>query len=64
VTTETLISDLKDVSLAEAARLLGLSLPSLKAVWAEIPTAYRTQGGQYRVSVRGLKAWQDARSAK
>ncbi len=61
MTTDTLISDLKDVSLAETARLLGMSIPSLRAVWDQIPTAYRTPSGQYRVSIRGLKSWQDSR---
>lgn len=61
MTDTTLIADLRDVSLNEASRLLGMSQPALKAVWDQIPTAYRTPSGQYRVAVRGLKSWQDSR---
>lgn len=53
--------DLRDVSLAEAARILGTSQSTLRSVWHEIPTAYVTAGGRYRVALWGLREWQRSR---
>lgn len=53
--------DLRDVSLAAAAKLLGCAAASLKPYWPEIETAYITPGGQHRVSKGGLRRWQEQR---
>lgn len=52
----------RDLSLEEAARLLGYRPSNLRAHWGEIPTAYKTDGGQYRVSPEGLRQWLYERS--
>lgn len=55
--------DLRDVSIAEAARLLRMDRTRLRAIWESIPTAYFTAGGQGRVSIAGIKQWQHSRTS-
>lgn len=55
-------ADLRDVSGAVAMRLLGMGHARFLAVRDEIPTHFYTEGGQYRVSIGGIKSWQLARS--
>ena len=52
----------RDISLAEAARRLGRSRSTLRAVWHEIPTAIVTSGGRCYVAEYGLEEWQRERS--
>jgi hypothetical protein len=58
------LADMKDVSLEEASRILGMTKSLLRPLWGDIPTAYRTPAGQYRVAVWGLRQWQATRGAK
>jgi len=46
----------RDISLNEAARLLGHSRNRLRERWPEIPTAY-VEGGRYWVNPTGLREW-------
>ncbi len=47
----------RDISLERAARELGHTPRTLRAVWHEIPTAYITDGGRYWVNPSGLREW-------
>lgn len=53
--------DLRDVSLAEAARIIGVSQNTLRPIWDQIPTAYIAPSGRYYVAIWGLRAWQRTR---
>ncbi len=61
VTTDT---DLRDVSLAQAAKLLHRSPATLRAAWDRIPSAVVTEGGRYFVSIGGLREWLAQRGKK
>lgn len=56
------LTDLRDVSGAEVMRLLGIGQARFEAIRDEIPTHFYTEGGQYRVSIGGIKQWQIART--
>lgn len=47
----------RDITLAEAARLLGHSPNTLRPLWDEIPTAYVSPGGRRYVNPVGLRKW-------
>lgn len=53
----------RDLTLAEAARLLGHSSSTLRESWGEIPSAYVTEGGRYYVNPVGLRQWLQRRGA-
>jgi hypothetical protein len=46
----------KDISLQEAARLVGHSPERLRRIWGEIPTAWR-DGSRFWVNPVGLREW-------
>lgn len=49
----------RDMSLAEAARRLGMSPYRLRNYLRSgaVPTAYQTEGGQWRMQESGLEEW-------
>ncbi len=51
----------KDLSLAQAADMIGWGRRRMKEVWKEIPTAYVTDGGRYKVQPSGLRRWLEER---
>lgn len=53
----------RDISLNEAARILGHSRNTLRKAWCQIPTAYVSAGGRYYVNPVGLRKWLHMRSS-
>lgn len=50
-------ADLRELSLAEASRVLRCSRRTLRARFerGDFPTVYRTDGGQWRITLLGLR---------
>lgn len=57
------LADLRDVSAVEFARITGMSYGLAKQTLASgsVPTAYRTDGRQWRVALHGIRLWQERR---